>query len=1124
MNQPSLPSDPEKEQRLHAIIAEYLKRKDAGKAVNKGSLIKAYPDLADGLRSWFQGEELIDGRAPEFAPTKMMPKPLPSVNRETVRPATLHADTTSEFSGRQFGRYPILRPLGEGAMGNVYLALDTALDRHVALKIPKTEGAANAEFMARFTREARAAAALNHSNICKVYDAGEYEGTAYITMDYIDGVPLSRFIGSQKLQSVDSVLQMIKTIAEAVSHAHSKGIIHRDLKPGNILVDAEFTPHVTDFGLARRFGETSDESRITQEGLLIGTPAYMAPEQVKGEQSKICPQSDVYSLGVVLFELLTSRLPFEGKIPEMLAKVLRDSPPVPSHLRKDLSEGVDDICLKMLQKNPTHRYSTMEDLIAAITKLPRKPQTSAISAADAARSQSPFEIQKAHVELMLKKGQYAAAIQDLEKLAKEKAPGAKAVAEWARTKLTVARAESKALSPAGLAALLQTGQQLFEKSDYSGCIQLLDDVPSLRRTEAMEELLREARKRETDADQLLLEIKDKERRQETEGLEHLVRRFLKLKPGNAYAKRLWEALNTYSKTPPTRRNYRFEKGRLQPTQEPGFLRQWAILGSLVGVLVFLSVYAYVAHYLKNASPSREANESAISRTNANIEKPLNPKMAFGNFTPPLAVAPFDEVTAKSHQKAWADFVKEPVEYTNSAGMKLNLIPAGEFIMGSPDNENGRRASEGPQHQVRLTQPIYMSKTEVTQGAWFKIMGTKPWHAAVFSFAPIKDGDDYAVTGIDRHDALKFCRKLGETERQHYRLPTEAEWEFSCRGGTQSAFGFGDDFGELKEYAWYNENSNDIGNKYPQIVGLKTPNTFGLHDMHGNVWEWCHDVYADATYAARTGTTNDPVSLGGSGMTVLRGGCWLRDARNARAANRNRSNPDSHFNIYGMRVVRIIDNRVDVPLTSLDYRYLGIASFDAGEKASAQSHFQSMVATDSSIDNLYYLALVHLSIGDEVQYRHVCSQMYQTISDRSGAFELNSVVWYCCVGEDSGIATSALVDWSKKSVASIGEAEPNRSIVMNTLAAALYRNGQLDEAKKTVEQSISMQNGEGFAEDALILAIVNARLGEFLEAEVWLSKSKQIADTAKDRPGVSWADRLCRQLLRDEALAVIKSKR
>ena len=595
-------ADPNNNPRLNAILAEYLKRKDAGMPIDRQALLQAYPDLADGLRSYFQAEAMMGGRAVAETVRPKTPGPTPPANvRETVRPNAANSDTASEFHSRSFGRYQLLRPLGEGAMGSVFLAQDTTLDRQVALKIPKTDGKSSEDFMSRFSREAKAAAGLKHPNICSVFDTGEHEGMPYITMEFIDGVPLSRFIGSSQLRSVDSVLQLVATIAEAVGHAHGKGVIHRDLKPGNILVDAEFRPVVTDFGLARRTGPEK-ESRITQEGMLIGTPAYMAPEQVKGEQAKVGPRSDIYSLGVMLFEMLTLRLPFEavdGNVPEMVAKILRDHPPAPGKFRKDLSEDVDDLCGKMLKKDPDKRFNSMPEVVTAIGQLREKLKRAPVNQADVARQQSPFEIQKAHIEQMLKKGQYAAVIQDLEKLARETLPGAKAVAEWARNTLPAVRAEAKAMNPAGLAALLQTARDMFEKHDYPGCIQLLDDIPSLRRTEAMEDLLEKAHSREAEAEQLLSDIKERERNQNLDGIEVLVKRLLKLKPGNSYAKRLWEALQSYSKTPATRRQYRFDKGRLQSMPEPGFLKQWALLGSLVGVLVFLSVYAYVIFYLKS---------------------------------------------------------------------------------------------------------------------------------------------------------------------------------------------------------------------------------------------------------------------------------------------------------------------------------------------------------------------------------------------------------------------------------------------------------------------------------------------------------------------------------------------
>jgi len=1197
MNQPLPSADPEKDQRLNAVLAEYMKRKDAGRPVNQKTLLAAYPDLADALQSWFEGEALIEGGV--LAATKLGKVPPRSNVRETIRPSAVESDTASEFTPRMFGRYQLLRPLGEGAMGSVFLSKDTTLDRQVALKVPKSEATGNAEFMHRFTREAKAAAALKHPNICSVYDAGEHEGTAYITMDFIDGVPLSRFIGSSKLQSLESILRMLKTIAQAIEHAHSKGVIHRDLKPGNILVDEDFKPVVTDFGLARRV-ESSDESRITQEGLLIGTPAYMAPEQVKGEQAKVGTGSDIYSLGVIFFEMLTCRLPFEGKISEVLAKVLRDAPPIPSKIRADLPEDVDDLCLKMLQKLPEHRYGSIADVIKAITLLENKIKAAPVAPGPNAQQQSPFEIQKAHIELMLKKGQYAAAIQDLEKLAAEKSPGARVVGEWARKTLTTARAESKALSPAGLAAMLQTAEQMFQKSDYLGCIQLLEDVPALRRTEGMEDLVKKARKREADAEQLLANIKDLEHRQQVDGLEPLVKRFLKLKPGSAYGKRLFVALQTYNKTPASRRRYRYEKGRLQPMPEPGFLRQWAVLGSLVFILVFLSVYSYVIFYLKSGNQTLavqvddewlrvqggevtllvDGNSHTISTTSATgedlsvvvtlgehtfsvnhgdtvvhdprifqiekdgrrilritatdmqltnvVEKPsvsvetlakdvpasTKPPIAsgvsewislfdgadvsrwsslgpyqlqnglliakegqsrsaavsseeYGDFEleaewrigpmanggiyyrelatttgagneyqlidpahpqltnaaqrtgalygivapsevvdrpigewnstkiicrgsiaehwvngkkvvqydtfdpawtdlknsaalntakervgtqsrghillnwqsgeiafrsirirplrsdntaamaqaqgnqPPLAIAPFDAAQAKASQEAWAKHLGVPVEVKNSIGMKLKLIPAGEFLMGSlPDeaarvgsspNEAERSKDEAPQHRVWITKPFYMSVTEVTQGEWYSVLGTKPWDQE----RQVKEGDNYPAVYVSWDDAVEYCKKLSTKDGETYRLPTEAEWENACRAGKTTEYSFDASDGSIMDYAWVLENAFEIGEQYAHVVGTKKANQFGLYDMHGNVYEWCEDVVDVTAYGSRSGTTSDPFVSSGSEDRVLRGGSWHDFFWNARSANRGGYQPVVRMSSVGFRVVRNI---------------------------------------------------------------------------------------------------------------------------------------------------------------------------------------------------------------------------
>ena len=603
-------NDSQKQRKPAGIPAQICARRESEKSVDPDAVAPASPEVETDLRAHVAPRNPQVLNSGVFADTKLQSPESIAANPETRGGGARSSDTASEFTPRMLGRYRLLHPLGEGAMGRVFLALDTKLDRRVALKMPKTPSGDGAEFLVRFTREARAAAGLSHPNICRVYDAGEIDGTAFITMDFVDGTPLSRQIGSVPLQSVSEVLRIAGMIASAIAHAHAHGVIHRDLKPGNILLDEQRTPFVTDFGLARRL-VPAEGTRITQEGLLIGTPAYISPEQVRGQQDLVGVASDIYSFGVVLFQMLTGRLPFDGPLPELLAKVLRDPPPLPGRLRPELTEDFDDVLLKMLQKEPQHRFRSMADVVAAIQRLDvvwsqpkstgRSGSTITTHGNGQTQAANPFDILKSHIEVMLQKGQYATAIHDIEKLAEETAPLARNAAAWAKNKLPSVKAEAKAMSPSALAALLQTARDMFNRHDYPGCMQLLSDVPSLRRTPAMEDLLGKAQEQESKADMLLEDIRDRERREMIDGLESLVRRFLKIKPGNSYAKKLMQALQTYSRTPQGRRRYRFERGRLQPMPEASLFQQYMVIGILVVAFVFLATYASVIIYLKSGA-------------------------------------------------------------------------------------------------------------------------------------------------------------------------------------------------------------------------------------------------------------------------------------------------------------------------------------------------------------------------------------------------------------------------------------------------------------------------------------------------------------------------------------------
>ena len=245
--------------------------------------------------------------------------------------------------------------------------------------------------------------------------------------------------------------------------------------------------------------------------------------------------------------------------------------------------------------------------------------------------------------------------------------------------------------------------------------------------------------------------------------------------------------------------------------------------------------------------------------------------------------------------------------TNSIGMKLAYIPAGEFLMGSPDSDDQAFGCEKPQHRVRITRPFHLGVHEVTQRKWKVVMATTPWKGK----DDVKEGDRYPAMYVSWNGAMEFCRKLTEKERgagrlkagESYRLPTEAEWEYACRAGSGTRYHCGDGAGSLGEYEWYRNNAHDIDEKYAHAVGLKRANAWGLFDMHGNVSEWCSDWYGEKYYGQSPEA--DPQGPMEDGYRVFRGGCWYCKAWICRAANRDGSPPEDAIEFVGFRVVRTI---------------------------------------------------------------------------------------------------------------------------------------------------------------------------------------------------------------------------
>lgn len=354
---------PEHEARLAAALDELAARQKAGQTIDWARLRAEQPDLVDELRQLLAVGQVVEGLAQV---TRSSPSTPPTV--EPPRGAL----------PQSFDRYRLEEELGRGGMGVVYKAWDNELQRHIALKMILRGQQASPADQARFRTEAKAAAGLTHSNIVPVYHVGESEGLAYFSMKLVPGPTLARIVADGPLPQRRAA-EIVRDVARAVQHAHEQGILHRDLKPSNVLLDEEGRPLVTDFGLAKR---SAGDPSLTGTGMILGTPSYMAPEQAEAGAATE-PTADIYSLGAILYELLTGRPPFLASTPVDTLLLVRTEEPVrPKLLNPGLDLDLEFICRKCLEKNPAHRYASAaalaHDLDAFLAGEPVSARTSSL--------------------------------------------------------------------------------------------------------------------------------------------------------------------------------------------------------------------------------------------------------------------------------------------------------------------------------------------------------------------------------------------------------------------------------------------------------------------------------------------------------------------------------------------------------------------------------------------------------------------------------------------------------------------------------------------------------------------------------------------------------------------------
>jgi tRNA A-37 threonylcarbamoyl transferase component Bud32 len=274
----------------------------------------------------------------------------------------------SQLAGQNLGPYNLLEVIGGGGMATVYKAYQSSADRFVAVKVIRADLSRDTALRERFEREARMIARLEHPAILPIYDVGEQDGVPFLVMRYVEGGSLSDRISAGRL-SLRQAVEYVAQLGEALAYAHQQGIIHRDIKPANVLVTPRGHVLLSDFGIAKIL---ADESGLTSTGMLIGTPFYMAPEQIQGKP--VDARADMYSLGIVLYECLIGRRPFEAETPwAVLDMQLRDALPPPRALRPDIPESLERVILKATAKQPEHRFESMEALVLALRAVKLAP-------------------------------------------------------------------------------------------------------------------------------------------------------------------------------------------------------------------------------------------------------------------------------------------------------------------------------------------------------------------------------------------------------------------------------------------------------------------------------------------------------------------------------------------------------------------------------------------------------------------------------------------------------------------------------------------------------------------------------------------------------------------------------
>jgi formylglycine-generating enzyme required for sulfatase activity/serine/threonine protein kinase len=745
--------------------------------------------------------------------------------------------------------YEVLRELDRGGMGVVYLTRHKLTHRREVLKVVKAGLLEEPGAAERFLREVRLAAQLDHKNIVKVHTAVRVGELVALVMEYVEGENLARLVKARGPLPLANACEYVRQAAAGLQHAFEKGMVHRDIKPGNLMLSCEGKSQVVrilDFGLAKvRRAQDGSAHDLTGSGQVLGTPEYMAPEQVLNA-ARADIRADIYSLGCALYFLLSGGPPFKGNsLYELFQAHLTSEARPLNEVRPEVPAELAAVVARMMAKDPAQRPQTPAEVVQGLTPfitpalgpLPdvaahppnASPQSPSPSVGGVTQDSGPDKYETVvpapPLPPTLTEGQATIG-----------APERTAVAGKDWKQAAGGSRKWRGVLAGGVAVLL-----------LAGAVGLW--VGGVFRPKTGEGIL-------------LLEVNEPNPDVFVDGDKVSV---------------TWDEGGKTARV-------RLKSGtRKVELKKDGFQ----------AIDVEVEIPDGKPHELKVVF----ASQTAPGPLAAGGDKPPPVDGGVGAGQGPPKPADNDLV-AKVKQVA---------------GIELVSIPAGEFLMGSSKDDKDALDDEKPQHMVRITKPFYLGKTKVTVGQFRRFVDATghtteaekagdelTWKKPGFKGRSFDQADDHPVVCVSWTDAKAYCDWLDSRlgGQRKVRLPSEAEWEYSCRAkttaGPTTKFYFGDSAANLGDYAWY------TGVKGTQPCGRKKPNDFGLYDMHGLAYEWC----ADGKRKYEDHDETDPVGPTDAGASrVCRGGSWCSPSRSCRAAIRFLY-PNSYRNVVtvGFRVL------------------------------------------------------------------------------------------------------------------------------------------------------------------------------------------------------------------------------